>query len=611
MISDPKTRMTLLAESLLLHWTEGLYRNQRNQPEDPSVHGGLFSPGDGNLLGRGADAVLPFLWRAERSGEEKFRDAALKVYAWEQANGSAADGGWYNNPGEPDGWKGITVFAAMTKLESITTYRTLLGEAVVAEWEQRLHLAAEFILRHFNLTYGNINYSATATLALYEMGHYFNETRFLDKAAELAEGILDRFTPEGLLWGEGGHQPNQQGQFPVDLGYNVEESLPALGLYSLRSGHQELQERVVRSLQTHLEFMLPNGGWDNSWGTRNYKWTLWGSRTSDGCQLGYLLFADRDPVFAEAALRNLECLEACTHDHLLTSGPHEHLTGIPSSLHPTVEHAKALVTLLHTPWPDPVEPQAGLPRERDYGIQTFDSIHTTLFSHGLWRGTVTGYNVHYKDGNTDGHCSGGGLSCLYHLDAGMITAASMTAYQRWEGQNMLPEPAGVPFLCLTPRLEWPLPDGQVYRNINDPHAEIRTEQQEENLCIHTRARLTNGSGETPEGGSPQVAITYSITPYVLRLKLELDNKPDQGNLRFHFPVVCSNEDVVTTQGNCLWVQKADVLLRIHSNHSWDPLLSLTERGYNPVPGLQAFPLQFNIDTLYPASFELTLSTQRP
>ena len=39
---------------------------------------------------------------------------------------------------------------------------------------------------------------------------------------------------------------------------------------------------VATSLRAHLEFMLPDGAWDNSWGTRNYKWTYWGSRTSDG-----------------------------------------------------------------------------------------------------------------------------------------------------------------------------------------------------------------------------------------------------------------------------------------------------------------------------------------
>ena len=31
----------------------------------------------------------------------------------------------------------------------------------------------------------------------------------------------------------------------------------------------------------HLEFMLPDGAWDNSWGTRSFKWTYWGVKSSN------------------------------------------------------------------------------------------------------------------------------------------------------------------------------------------------------------------------------------------------------------------------------------------------------------------------------------------
>ena len=44
-------------------------------------------------------------------------------------------------------------------------------------------------------------------------------------------------------------------------------------------------------METHLEFMLPDGAWDNSWGTRSFKWTYWGGRTSDGFMGGYYLMA--------------------------------------------------------------------------------------------------------------------------------------------------------------------------------------------------------------------------------------------------------------------------------------------------------------------------------
>jgi hypothetical protein len=84
-----------------------------------------------------------------------------------------------------------------------------------------------------------------------------------------------------------------------------------------------------------MEFMLPDGAWDNSWGTRNFKWTWWGSRTSDGCHPAYRLLADRDPRFAEVSRRNLALMAACTHDGLLYGGPHYRAAGYAPCIHHT------------------------------------------------------------------------------------------------------------------------------------------------------------------------------------------------------------------------------------------------------------------------------------
>ena len=108
----------------------------------------------------------------------------------------------------------------------------------------------------------------------------------------------------------------------MDLGYNVEESLQALVMYGKLSGNHEVLETVNQMLAAHLEFMLPDGAWDNSWGTRNFKWTYWGSRTSDGCQTAYALMADNDARYYKAAIRNTQLMQRCTYNGLLTGGPH-------------------------------------------------------------------------------------------------------------------------------------------------------------------------------------------------------------------------------------------------------------------------------------------------
>ena len=198
---------------------------------------------------------------------------------------------------------------------------------------------------------------------------------------------------------------------------------------------------VTASLQTHMEFMLPDGAWDNSWGTRNYKWTWWGSRTSDGCQPAYALLADRDARFYQVALKNTQLLQQCTVNGLLHAGPHYITHHVPPSVHHTFCHIKALTTILDHGRPTiPTEkrqaPVAALiPRETAYGLRFFQDIQTWLVATGKFRATVTGYDREYKAMH-NGHASGGALTMLWHEQTGPLLVASMNAYQLVEAGNM-------------------------------------------------------------------------------------------------------------------------------------------------------------------------------
>src|SRR5439155_12202788 len=133
----------------------------------------------------------------------------------------------------------------------------------------------------------------------------------------------------------------------------------------------------------------------------NYKWTYWGSRTSDGCQTAYALLADRDPAFATAALRNTQLLRACTRDGLLHGGPHFAGRRVPPCVHHTFCHAKALATVLDHPQPRAVH--AGpLPRESAAGVRRVPDLDLVLVARGPWRATVSGYDWLYKKGISSG-----------------------------------------------------------------------------------------------------------------------------------------------------------------------------------------------------------------
>jgi len=219
------------------------------------------------------------------------------------------------------------------------------------------------------------------------LGTLLDIPRFRERGQMLAHQGLKFISPkDGFIYGEGTplYEASKKGCFSIDLGYNVEETLPSLALYGLLNRDEEVLDAVTRSLQTHMEFLLPDGGWDNSWGTRNYKWTYWGSRTSDGCQPAYALLAGRDQRFYRAALKNTQLLEQCTHDGLLHGGPHYLTHHVPPSVHHTFCHIKALTTILDHGIPGSGSngtsaagngtPGSGkLPRESSYGSRSSSS----------------------------------------------------------------------------------------------------------------------------------------------------------------------------------------------------------------------------------------------
>jgi len=598
--ADDRMRMDKLTEKLLEQWCKGLVAHQTLTPDNPITHGGIFSPGDDAYLGRSADAIFPLLWMARHTGETKYVDAAKLLYEWEQQNCWDDElGCWYNNPNMPGSWKGITVFAAMTKYEAITYYPDLLGEQTVNDWKARLRRASEYLYNTLTINFGNINYPAVGTLAFYSFGKLFDEPRYIRRAEDLADGLLSYFTPDGLFFGEGTRTPNAYGQYPVDLGYNVEESLPALAYYAKLSGNRELYNKVLVSKRAHLEFMLPNGAWDNSWGTRNFKWTLWGSRTSDGCHPGYYMMSNEEPVFAEAVYRNLKCLEASTYDNLLHGGPHEFVEGVPPSMHHTFNHAKALVNLLLVKEPDIAYTDKVLPREKVYGVKKFDSVDTLLFSKGSWRGTVTAYAMNYRaTGTINGHASGGALTMLYHMHHDIVSASSMIEYQRWELFNMLDEALVENFMDLTPRLELRLDDTRVFRNICDHRAKLAYTESGDKLQITASSRLVDGNQVAPDEGSPEVTITYTIADDVFTVEIGLDRPVLSGKLQFVYPVVCSGNDGIRLENQRFERHTGKGVLAVTSNQTMETILPLHKRVYNFVPGLQAYPLVFDGSALH-------------
>ena len=95
----------------------------------------------------------------------------------------------------------------------------------------------------------NVNYSASATYALYAIGEMCNRPEFKKEAEEIAIGLKEYFTVNDcFLYGEGPNIASEtpNGCRPVDLLYNVEESLPNMVYYALMAKDTDLLTLVDR-----------------------------------------------------------------------------------------------------------------------------------------------------------------------------------------------------------------------------------------------------------------------------------------------------------------------------------------------------------------------------
>lgn len=354
-------------------------------------------------------------------------------------------------------------------------------------------------------------------------------------------------------------------------------------MYARRTGDPAVMEQTVASLRAHLQFMLPDGAWDNSWGTRNFKWTWWGSRTSDGCHTAYRVLADKDPRFAEVSARNLALMAACTHDGLLYGGPDYRAAGYKPCIHHTFSHAAALAAVLDLARPTPVA-RTELPRDKPYGLKSFPEIGTHLAAIGPWRATFTDYDFDYLAPAGGGHASGGAVSLLYHQALGPVLAASMTRYKAVEISNQQAPIDVANHQVLTPRIE--LVEGkEVFTNIADLTATFEVSGGAD--AVRTTA---SGKLVTPEGkGTAAYALTHALTPAGLTLTARVTGLPAGQTARLVLPVIARADQAVERHNDrTVTVAKPGGRITLIADADFAPVPA--QRVFNLVPGLQAAPL---------------------
>lgn len=523
---------------LLREYCDTLVRSQLRGTGEKALDGGILCRPCAMIHGRIGDAVYPLVYMAKITENINYLHSAYLAFDWSE-NMLCDDGAMYNDATKT--WQGTTVFFAISLAEALHTGADIVAPEEKAKWEERLRANGEWLYRVLDERHSaNINYLAANTLALYLIGEYFDLPEYAEKAARLADFSMAHFTEGGFLWGETAHSGRgdhsreaitEKSCRPIDMGYNLEESLPALVKYAYFSKNEEMLARLENILIGQLEFFLPDGAIDNSFGARNNKWTYWGSRTSDGCISMFALLADRNPLFAEIADRTYSLLKSCTEDGHLFGGPHYHRHGILPCIHHTFPHAASLAFAAEHG--KKAEKSGYLPVDRAKAIQYFPEIDTLKISVGKYRATLTGYDCTTGEGN---HVSGGSLTLLYHYDKGAIIAGSTLDYRNSEANNFQLPLKLTEHRSLVPRLEI-IKSGKRYTSAYDDTVRMQTVEKDGAVEVTCPCGLYTGAGARFPADVDR-SVKYTFTENGVTVRVE-----NCEGTKFVLPLICGEPEI--------------------------------------------------------------------
>lgn len=493
-----------------------------------ALRGGVYCRACKMIHGRCPDAVFGLVVMAKLSGEKKYLESAKEVFSYGK-NMLCADGGMYNDAQST--WRYTTTFHEIAVIEALRAGKDILDEETKSAFEERARRMAEWLYSNLNeRSPANINYATTNGLALALAGNQFQDERYLKQARRLIDYAMAHISESGFLFGESKphDKKSDKGCVSVDIGYNAEESLPALVKYAVETKDEALREKLVKIVGTHLKFMFPDGGWDNSFGNRNNKWTYWGSRTSDGCAPMFLLLADKNPAFAEAALRNTEMLAKCTNGGFLYGGPDYYKHGEYACTHHLFEHLNSLAFALEYIEEKYLFPDRGvIPADREEGFDYYPEIRTYKLTKGKYSATVTDYDF---DVFFSGHATGGTLTALFHREKGPMIMASVTDYVLVEPTNMQQVLDRDRHRSLTPRFEV-MKNGVKYASSYYGKAEISALESENGYTVYATTGLCSDRGETLENVIPKIG--YELNENGLRIFAE-----NASEVRYILPLIC-------------------------------------------------------------------------
>lgn len=568
-----------------------LLRQQNNDAGDKD-YGGLLDPENAIYYSRAAEAVYPFTVMYQYTGNSEYRDAAIRLGEWlirQQQPG----GEWIENPWE---WTGTTADQLIMLAAAFPALQSYLDRAAQRRWRASMRAAGLYLVEKMEPDFASINYIPTTAGALAVLWqNVAREKVFLDKAKKLAWQTVAKMDQDQFIHGEAARVHGVK--YGVDLNYQMDMSLWGLTLYARITGDKAAEEYARRSLAKVIHFVYPNGIIDGSWGARSYKWTGYGTKTADGSQVLFSLFADENTAYQTASLRNLQYLRSAIKQGLVGYGrdiwAFASKTGKPN-LYPTFARAKNLAMALEF-GRHQRGPGKPLPADKGDWVRYFPSVKVGVIRQGNWMATVSAYDYHdYTDwgkGKYTHFPRGGAIVNLWHDGFGLLTTASQNRYHRGEVIHMPPiESETFP---LTPRIEFDSADGY-FTNLYETKAKLDIRQQADRVLVETFGQLSDQNYH-PGGVAYHYQYTFDDTQLKKSVTLRYhDRRPP---VRVIEPIVLDAGVKVSKVGAKkirITSQRGVLHLRLLKGEA-DISLGKNAEGYwSPFPGLRTYPIVFEL-----------------
>jgi len=538
--------------SLLKEWCDYMLDHTVKGIEDPNLKGAMLCPACGFVHGRFADSILAYTLLYTETGDEKYLKAADEAVDWSENNVLTPEGTWYNDINAT--WYGTGLFSAMALGETLHNFKGKIPEDIYNKWYKIFVRMAEGckVFVHYDWYKPVINYYCGAAAFFAFCYRFLGDEKYKAEANYWEEIISHQFDSDGLLFGESHpiDDISKKGCYGIDLGYNLEESLQLLIQYALYIEDEVKLKFYCDKALAHLEFIMPDGAIDNSFGSRHNKWTYWGSRTSDGVQEAFPRVAKYDRRFAKTAALNFDLLRRCTVNGAFYGGLMQHDANQPACIHHSFAHTKALALMyLYMDEKDfeKIE-NITLPRETAYGIKTFQNGYLKLISVGDIRATISA--IDHIVQTDDRSNMGGNLNFLWHKKYGAICAATMHNFFLVEPTNFQNLRNAEKTLCMTPRIVC----GD-YKSDADKTVEISSsgDNKKSTVSVAGNNELNFKIDYTFEGDEVKIAIAsekdalYSL-PIIAESKAEIKaSSPNEITFR-NMLTVSSNAEIKTEDG---------------------------------------------------------------